>query len=72
MKKQGENVKPLKTVGNQIHEIQVKHLFLSQAITALWGDSQSICSDEVVFGCHLLMHDVNKDLKELEKSLDRG
>lgn len=71
-KKELAETEPLRTAGNLIHEIQVKHLFLSQAITALWGDSQSICSDEVVFGCQLLMHDVSKDLKELERSLDRG
>lgn len=57
---------------DMLYQIRCKHAFLSHAITELWGNGDScFCGNqEVIFGCQLIMHDVDVNLDNVLLKLD--
>jgi hypothetical protein len=65
-----ERDKKIKLDFDSIHQIRVKQLFMTQAISQLWGSRDSLYGEDVVFGCKLLMHDIQADIAEVERLLE--
>ena len=56
---------------NKLHETILKHQFMTHAISQLWGDEDALYKEDVIFGCKLLMHDIQTELEEVESLLER-
>lgn len=56
----------------RIHEVRLKHNFMTLAIVELWGCEHSdFSTDDNISGAQLLMHHIGDELEDIQEAMEK-